>query len=255
MSEMNSEDTSRHNAEKKKIFDEIVRARRSVRFFKNEKIEDTVIIKALEHAILAPNSSNLQPTEFYWVKGEKKRAILASICLGQSGATTASELIVCVARTKTWKEVRDHQIQALKKFETEGLTIPKGAFNYYEKLVPLVYGNGFLNLKGFLKRILLFVLGLKKPMVRGPVNENDLKLWAVKSSALACENFILSVQAAGYDSLAMEGFDAVRMNSFLNLPSDAVTVMVIAVGVEQHGKPVLPRVRMDQSHSVKIIND
>ena len=51
---------------------DLVRKRRSVRKFLNEKVPEEVITKALKAALLAPNSSNLQPWEFYWVKEYKK---------------------------------------------------------------------------------------------------------------------------------------------------------------------------------------
>lgn len=236
-----------------KIFDELVRARRSVRVFTGEKISAKVIEQALEHATLSPNSSNLQPWEFYWIKDEVKKAELVKICLSQPGAQTASELVVCVARTKTWKKVCKHQLNELERIKASGGEVPAAAFNYYQKIVPLAYSNGFLNVKGILKKILFFVIGLKKPMVRGPTSEKDMQIWAVKSTALACENIMLSVQAAGFNSLPMEGFDAVRMHRLLGLASDAVTVMVIAVGKEKAGAPNVPRVRMNQSEFVKII--
>ncbi len=236
-----------------RIFDEVVRSRRSVRVFTGEKISADIIEKALEHATLAPNSSNLQPWEFYWVKDEAKKVELRKICLSQAGAQTASELIVCVARTKTWKKVCAYQLDQLKAASLAGTAVPEMAFQYYRKLVPLAYDNGFLNLKGLVKKLLFFAVGLKKPMVRGPSSETDMQIWAVKSTALACENLMLSVQAAGYNSLPMEGFDAARMHRLLGLASDAITVMVIAIGKEKAGSPSVPRIRMDQKEFVKIV--
>ena len=54
-------------------FFELVDKRRSVRKFSNETIPKEVIIKALNAAVLAANSSNLQPWEFYWVKDKATR--------------------------------------------------------------------------------------------------------------------------------------------------------------------------------------
>ena len=49
-------------------FFELNDKRRSVRKFFNETIPGEVIIKALNAALPAANSSNLQPWKFYWVK-------------------------------------------------------------------------------------------------------------------------------------------------------------------------------------------
>ena len=84
-------------------FFDLIDKRRSVRKFSNESIPERVITKALKAALLAANSSNLQPWEFYWVKNKSKKELLKSYCLSQSAATTAQELIVCIARTDTWK--------------------------------------------------------------------------------------------------------------------------------------------------------
>ena len=54
-------------------FFDVVKQRRSVRKFTDQKVEPEKILRALEAATLAPNSSNLQPWEFYWVKSEEKK--------------------------------------------------------------------------------------------------------------------------------------------------------------------------------------
>lgn len=72
-------------------------------------------------------------------------------------------------------------------------------------------------------------------------------MWAVKSTALACENLILSLRAQGFDSCAMEGFDSVRVKKLLGLPRrGAEIVMVVGAGA---GKPegfYGPRIRFDK---------
>ncbi len=51
-------------------FYSVVRRRRSVRQYTDNPVPDAVIVRALEAALLAPNSSNLQPWEFYWFRPE-----------------------------------------------------------------------------------------------------------------------------------------------------------------------------------------
>ena len=48
-------------------FFELIDKTCSFRKFSNETIHGEVIIKALNAALLAAGSSNLQPWEFYWV--------------------------------------------------------------------------------------------------------------------------------------------------------------------------------------------
>ena len=87
-------------------FFEIIDKRRSVRKFSNKTIPEEVIIKALNAALLAANSSNLQPWEFYWVKDDNKKEDLIKACFSQNAAKTAQELIVAVSRIDTWKRNR-----------------------------------------------------------------------------------------------------------------------------------------------------
>ncbi len=73
------------------IFNNIVENRRSVRVYTDEKIPSEVVEKVLDWALLAPNSSNLQCWEFYWVKDPTKKAQLVEALLSQPAARTAQE--------------------------------------------------------------------------------------------------------------------------------------------------------------------
>ena len=53
-------------------FFETVNKRRSVRKFTNTEVPEYVMRKCLKASVLIPNSSNLQPWEFYWVRNLKK---------------------------------------------------------------------------------------------------------------------------------------------------------------------------------------
>jgi nitroreductase len=77
----------------------VIESRRSVRKFTDKAIPTEVLDACLDLALLAPNSSNLQPWTFYVVQNPAKKKQLVKACLGQLAAKTASELIVCVART------------------------------------------------------------------------------------------------------------------------------------------------------------
>ncbi|GAH00099.1 unnamed protein product [marine sediment metagenome] len=65
-------------------FERVVRSRRSTREFRDEKVPEEVMRRCLELALLAPNSSNLQSWEFYWVRDEAKKQDFGSVL---SGAT------------------------------------------------------------------------------------------------------------------------------------------------------------------------
>ena len=80
-------------------FQKIVEFRRSNRSFDPAiEIPDDVIEKSIKRAILAPNSSNMQLWEFYWIKSKEELNALTSLCLNQSAAKTAKHMVVFVAR-------------------------------------------------------------------------------------------------------------------------------------------------------------
>ena len=87
----------------RKEFVKTVESRRSIRIYNDEPVLEEDMKHCLELALLAPNSSNLQPWEFYWVRDQEKKELLVDYCLGQPAAATAQELVVCVARPDFWK--------------------------------------------------------------------------------------------------------------------------------------------------------
>ncbi len=212
--------------------DEAIRTRRSVRKYTDQPVSDSDVQELLELALLAPNSSNLQPWGFYWVRTPKLRAEMNAAFLSQSAALTAPVLLVVVARTATW---RQHAREMVATVKAQGDAVPPVFLQYYEKLVPVVYTVGWLSSIGYLKSFLFFVIGLFRPTPRGPVSRSEMITWAVKSTALACENIMIAARARGLDTCPMEGFDERRVKRLLGLPRDAIVVMGISLG---HRDPV-----------------
>jgi nitroreductase len=231
-------------------FDNIVQNRRSVRVYTDEKIPAEIVEKVLDWALLAPNSSNLQCWEFYWVKHPVKKAKLIEALFSQPAASTAQELIVVVAKLETWKENRKQMLEIFKKSETR---IPKSAVMYYEKLVPVAYTLGPLGVLGPLKRIVMAVTGLFRPIPRQPKSKADIRVWANKSTALACENIMLGFSAFGYDTCPMEGYDSVRVKKVLELGSDSEICMVISAGKRAPNGIYGPRIRFSKEQFVKVL--
>lgn len=208
-------------------FFEVVRQRRSVRKYTAEAIPAEVVQKCLDAALLAPNSSNLQTWEFYWVRDPQKKKSLVEACLSQPAAATAPELVVAVARRDTWRRNQKMMIEALS---TNG-KLPKGADTYYRKLIPFAYNQGLFGEFGLLKKIALNTAGLFRPTPRGPSSLAELDQVLIKSTALACENLMLAAVAQGYACCPMEGFDEARVKKLLQLPCSASKiVMVISIG-------------------------
>ena len=101
---------------------------------------------------------------------------------------------------------------------------------YYEKLIPYTYRWGLLNCFVPFKWIVTLSIGLFRPIPRGPHSRRDLQEVALKSAALACENFVLALEAEGFSSCMMEGHDEIRVKKLLSLSSSARIAMVIGIG-------------------------
>lgn len=227
-------------------FRKVVQSRRSVRVYEDRGIPEDVVRECLDLALLAPNSSNLQPWEFYWVRDPEKKKKLARLCFNQPAARTAPVLIVCVARTGQWRGVAREMKEILTRENA-----PKSAVAYYERLVPLAYGMmGPFGIFSPLKWLLFTILGLFRVVPRDPVSPWGMKVWAHKTVALACENLMLAFRAAGYDSCPMEGFDEWRIRSLLRLPLDAHVTMVVSAGVRKRGGVYGRRLRLPPSRFV-----
>jgi nitroreductase len=228
-------------------FKKVVESRRSVRLFTSDTIPESVMRECLQLGLLAPNSSNLQSWEFYWVRNSEKKRKLVEACFSQPAAATAKELIVCATRIDRVHADCKRMLTELNKLGD----VPKSAIFYYEKLAPLVYLQGPLNIIGWIKKIIFSLVGIFKPVPREPNSRGDMRRWAIKSTALACENLMLAFRAAGYDTCPMEGIDSSRVKKILNLKYSQDVVMVLGCGKRAPGGIYGPRVRFDSKDYIK----
>lgn len=217
-----------------KTVSEAIAYRRSVRHYDPEQpLEDAVVRQCLEDAHLAPTSSNMQLWEFYHITDPRIHAQIAEACFNQQAAKTATQLVVIVVRKDLWKSRAQANVNYLKASFAASEKVPekrkKMALNYYQKLIPTLYGD-FLGIFGGLKFIGTQITGLFRPIYR-QVRRSDMRVVAHKSAALAAQNFMLSMAAVGYDTCPMEGFDSLRVKKALNLPSSAQINMVLSCGI------------------------
>jgi len=232
-----------------KAFKDIVKSRRSIRRFLPDPIPDSVVEEILDLGMLAPNSSNLQPWLFYWIKTEAVKKEISKAAFDQNAAKTAPVLIVVGANPQIRK---DHAKKLLELLKERGLNTPI-ADNYYKKIAPLIYLQGPFGSVGLLKKIVFGIVGLFRPVPRFPFGKSQLEVWAQKSTALACENIMLGFRAAGYDSCPMEGYDEKRVKRILNIPRRVKLTMIIAAGRRAPDGLYGPSVRFPRKDFVKII--
>ncbi len=226
-------------------FRQVVLSRRSVRRFTTDPIPQAVLDDCLDMALLAPNSSNLQPWDFYIIRTPETRKALVDFCMNQNAASTAAELIVVVARIDSWRE---HARMNLEQFPIQ--PIPKMVQQYYRFLVPFVYNQGPLDSLGRFRRSVAGVSSRLRSVPRGPCSTEEMRLWATKSTALAAENLMLALRAHGYDSCPMEGFDERRVGRLLKLDDHALPIMVIGAGKRADDGVYYPRIRFARERFV-----
>lgn len=218
------------------VFDQLVRERRAVRIFEQgAPFDEGAVQRSLERAVLAPNSSNLQTWSFHRIKSAEHKQEVARLCMNQSAARTAQEMIVVVCRSDKWKENSQRILANMRKSFDEPLSKrDRRAIEYYQRNIPLLYMNDPFGLMTLLRRVLVFVKSMQGPFVRWTTRANS-RIIAHKSAALAAQNFMMSMQAEGYATCPMEGFDEVRLKRYLKLPRQAEINMIIATGVAQAG--------------------
>ncbi|CEO40913.1 nitroreductase family protein [Photobacterium kishitanii] len=209
-------------------FSSLIHSRRSVRKYDAEgSFDHDAVTRALELAILSPNSSNMQLWQFHRIITAEKHQQLAKLCMGQNAAKTARELIVITTTPYKWKQrTKMNAAQIRQAFKGREDATSKRALKYYEKLIPFLYRNDRFGLLGSIRKVIVAYLGRNKPMVR-EVSKADLRVCLHKSTSLAAMTFMTAMRAEGYDTCPMEGFDSKRVKQLLNLnPKDEITMII-----------------------------
>lgn len=213
-------------------FSELVHSRRSVRKFDAEhSFDHSSVERALELTQFSPNSSNMQLWEFHRVIDPTLIEQMGPLCMKQNAAATANELVLFVTTPNKWQSrAQLNAKQVRENFSgREELPVAKRAFSYYEKLIPALYNNDALGIRGVARKLYSWWLGRKKPMVR-EVSKSDVRVTLHKSASLAAMTFMYAMKEQGYDTCPMEGFDSKRVKSLLNLPKNVEICMIVSCG-------------------------
>ena len=222
--------------QKEKTVSEAINYRRSVRIYDADKQIDTSIVKkCIKQASLAPNSSNMQLWEFYHITSKDIIEKIAPFCFNQNAAKTAQQLVVFVTRKDLWKKRAKANLAFMdanfgkNNPKSEQSSREKVGRNYYGKIIPFAYAE-FLGILGFVKYLMILVIGIFKPMYR-EVRKSDMRIVAHKTCGLAAQNFMISMAAEGYDTCPMEGSDTWRVKKLLGLPIGAEINMIVSCGI------------------------
>jgi nitroreductase len=159
------------------------------------------------------------------------RTEVARMCMNQSAARTAREMVVVTCRADKWREHSKRILKRMRSSFSDPLSKrDKRAIEYYERNIPLLYMNDPFGFMTLLRRIIVLFMAAKGPFPRWTDRANS-RIITHKSAALAAQTFMLSMQAEGYATCPMEGFDEKRLKKLLGLPRRAEVNMIIATGV------------------------
>lgn len=222
----------------------LIESRRAVRRFTDTPVPEAVIRDCLELAMLAPNSCNLQPWSFQVIRDPALLGALHPICMSQHAAR-APLIIAVLARPDTWRQACADILRLWPEAD-----VPPRIRHFYTRTAPFQYNQGPFGLYGFFKRQLVRLLALRKPLMRSPNSHTQMRLWAVKSTALAAQNLMLAFQSHGFATCPMEGFDEVRLRRVLPLPRQAIPIMLLAVGEAADKGVYNPRLRFPLEQQV-----
>jgi nitroreductase len=203
--------------------------RRAVKSFDPVEIPAAVREQILDAARHAPSSFNMQPYRLYWIESRAQREAVAKLCLGQSPAATASALVVAVADIGSLRSTAQLQVAWMRQSG-----FPKQKIREYARTARIgriLFMPGPFNLFAAMKWMLIRLLQTAKTSGMPPLTRQDIFKWAVKGTALACQNLMIAAETLGLNTCPMEGFDGPRLVQHLALSGKHhEIVMVIAVG-------------------------
>ncbi len=226
--------------------------RRAIRAFDGVAVQAETREWILKAAIAAPSSFNSQPYRLYWIESPEKRKRAAELCMGQAAAKTASVLVVAVADLGLWKLTSTSQLQWMREtgFAEEKIR----EYEKKAKFAKWFYVQGWFNLFGAAKWAILKAVHPWKIIGMVPASKQGLFKWATKSAALACGNLMIAVEALGWNTCPMEGFDGERLGRLLGLSQRTQEiVMVVAIGKKSAAHVDQPQWRRPLEATVTIL--
>lgn len=170
-----------------------INSRRAIKWFdSNHQMNEEEIDQLMSLALLSPTSFNIQNWRFLLVKEPELRRQLRAVSWDQAQVTDASLLVVLTADLKSWEKEPTR----------------------YWKNAPLPVQE--------------FILPAIEQYYKG--YEQVQRDEAMRSCGIAAMTLMLAAQEMGYDSCPMVGFDFEKVGKIINLPSDHIIAMYVAIG-------------------------
>lgn len=170
-----------------------IRERRAIKHYDPEhSMTEAEIRELLDLTMQAPTAFNIQHWRFVVVRDKELRRQIRAVAWDQAQVTDASLLVVLCANLDAWKE----------QPEQYWVNAPQPVQDF---LVPAIgqYYSG-----------------------REQVQRDE----CMRSCGIAAATLMLAAKAMGYDSCPMDGFDFDQVAKLINLPSNHLITLMVAVG-------------------------
>lgn len=170
-----------------------IELRRSVKAYDPEhRMSEAEIDKLLALAMLSPTAFNIQNWRFVLVSDPVVRKDIRQAAWDQAQVTDASLLVVLCADLKSWeKEPGRYWVNA-----------PQPVQDFMVPAIGQYYAG------------------------REQVQRDE----AMRSCGIAAMSLMLAAKEMGYDSCPMDGFDFDAVGNLINLPTNHVIAMFVAIG-------------------------
>ncbi|MCC6953095.1 MAG: nitroreductase family protein, partial [Deltaproteobacteria bacterium] len=221
-------------------------------------IADEIVLALLECAHRAPSGFNLQPWEFLVVRDAETRAQLQRVCMDQRQVAEAPVTIVVLSDPLAWKRSYPEVVRE---------SVRTGIWNAarakrYQKLIALHFRTGPFGLFGFLKRVALPMMRLRRSFPDVVTSRHEAEEYVMRHTMLAVENLMIAAAGAGLDTCPMEGFDEWRLKRLLGIPAHLRVCLLVVLGkrapgvnpVETYRAPLESRVSWDR-YGARISSD
>jgi len=183
---------SKEKEKKMEIETAIVDRRAVKKFDPQHTMNGEEIERILSLAVLAPSAFNIQHWRFVVVRDEALRKAMREISYRQEQLTDASMLVILCGDTRAWEKEPVRYWRKAPEGERDGIA---------QTLTEYYAGNE-------------------------QVQRNE----AIRSCSLAAATMMLAAKGMGYDSCPIGLTDFAEIGKLINLPSDHVIAMVVAIG-------------------------
>jgi len=170
-----------------------IEQRRSVKHYDSDHVmTKEEIDQILNLAILSPTAFNIQNWRFVVVSDKELRKKIRAASWDQAQVTDSSLFIILCADTKSWEKEPGRYWRNAPQ-EVQDFLLP-AIDSYYKD--------------------------------KSQVQRDE----AMRSCGIAAQTLMLAAKSMGYDSCPMDGFDFDKVAELINLPSDHVISMYVAIG-------------------------